>query len=108
MFVRDGGRERNHPHGVKVDRLAEVIGTSPLPLGERRLALRNSSRAGRGALGDDAHHRSHPSPGRRRRKAGTPLRRPHRLVVRRIDQERRPVYTVKDDDLVIVQARYHY
>jgi toxin YoeB len=27
---------------------------------------------------------------------------------RRIDQEHRLVYTVKDDDLVVVQARYHY
>ncbi len=27
---------------------------------------------------------------------------------RRIDQEHRLVYTVKDDGLVIVQARYHY
>jgi toxin YoeB len=27
---------------------------------------------------------------------------------RRIDSEHRLVYTVKDDDLVIVQARYHY
>ena len=27
---------------------------------------------------------------------------------RRIDQEHRLVYTVQDDDLVIVQARYHY
>jgi toxin YoeB len=27
---------------------------------------------------------------------------------RRIDQEHRLVYTVKDDDLIIVQARYHY
>ena len=27
---------------------------------------------------------------------------------RRIDQEHRLVYTVKNDELVIVQARYHY
>ena len=27
---------------------------------------------------------------------------------RRVDQEHRLVYTVKDDDLIIVQARYHY
>jgi toxin YoeB len=27
---------------------------------------------------------------------------------RRIDQEHRLVYTVRDDELVIVQARYHY
>jgi len=27
---------------------------------------------------------------------------------RRIDQEHRLIYTVKDDDLVIVQARYRY
>ena len=27
---------------------------------------------------------------------------------RRIDQEHRLVYTVKDDDFIIVQARYHY
>jgi toxin YoeB len=27
---------------------------------------------------------------------------------RRIDQEHRLIHTVKDDDLVIVQARYHY
>ena len=27
---------------------------------------------------------------------------------RRIDQEHRLVYTVKDGDLVILQARYHY
>jgi toxin YoeB len=30
------------------------------------------------------------------------------LWSRRIDQEHRLVYTVEDDDLVIVQARYHY
>lgn len=27
---------------------------------------------------------------------------------RRMDQEHRLVYTVRDDDLVILQARYHY
>ena len=27
---------------------------------------------------------------------------------RRIDQEHRLVYTVRDDDLVVLQARYHY
>jgi toxin YoeB len=27
---------------------------------------------------------------------------------RRIDQEHRLVYTVQDDELVVVQARYHY
>jgi toxin YoeB len=27
---------------------------------------------------------------------------------RRIDQEHRLVYTVRDDELVVIQARYHY
>ena len=43
--------------------------------------------------------------------AGKPERLSGNLVgywSRRIDQEHRLVYTVQDDTLVIVQARYHY
>jgi len=49
------------------------------------------------------------------RDPGNGIGRPERLVAnlsgywsRRIDQEHRLVHTVKGDELIVVQARYHY
>lgn len=49
------------------------------------------------------------------RDPSTGIGKPERLVAnlsgywsRRIDQEHRLVYTVKGDELVVIQARYHY
>ena len=46
---------------------------------------------------------------------GSGIGKPERLVAnlsgywsRRIDQEHRLVYTVKGDELIVIQARYHY
>lgn len=50
-----------------------------------------------------------------RRDPGSGIGKTERLVAnlsgcwsRRIDQEHRLVYTVKGDELIVVQARYHY
>lgn len=49
------------------------------------------------------------------RDPGSGIGKPERLVAnlsgywsRRIDQEHRLVYTVKGDELIVIQARYHY
>jgi toxin YoeB len=50
-----------------------------------------------------------------KRDPGRGIGKPERLVAnlsgswsRRIDQEHRLVYTVKGDELIVIQARYHY